>query len=135
MKAVLSRLDPHAQRLPIGIGWISLGIGLALTRAPVGTAKFLGWERRERSARLVGAADLIIGTGLLMSPRRSRWMLARATLNAVIGAIYARALADSTPRRKRAVGGVCLMIGLTANDYLLSRRLRTAEASYNLTDI
>ncbi len=77
-------------------------------------------------------ADLVVGMGLLLSPRRSRWMLARASLNGMIALIYARALADATPRRKRTVGGVCLMAGLTVNDYLLSQRLREAEASYNL---
>ncbi|HJQ30216.1 MAG TPA: hypothetical protein VJ827_12830 [Rubrobacter sp.] len=35
--------------------------------------------------------------------------------------------------RMRAIGGVCLMSILTANDYYLSRRLRDIQASYNPT--
>jgi len=50
-------------------------------------------------------------------------MLARAILNAVIALIYARALKDRTPRRKRAVGGVVGMTVLTLTDYLLARRV------------
>ncbi len=130
MNTALVKLS--TQKLSTGIGWISLGIGAALTLAPRGSAGFLGWGSRERSARFVGAADLVIGTGLLVGSHRSRWMLARALLNVVIALIYAQALVNRALRRRRVVGGVFLMTGLTVNDYYLSRRLREAEASYNL---
>jgi hypothetical protein len=54
-------------------------------------------------------------------------MLARALLNAVIGLIYARVLAEGHPRRRRPAAGAGLMAALTAFDYSLSRRLREAE--------
>lgn len=130
-----AKLDDHVQGLCTGVGWISLGLGTALTLAPRGTADLLGWDRRERSARFVGAADLVIGTGLLVGSHRSRWMLARTLLNAVIALIYARALADGTPRRGRALGGVSLMTVLNINDCYLSRCLEATEPSYNLARI
>ena len=52
-------------------------------------------------------------------------------MNVVIGGVYAWVLLAATP--KRAIGGVCTMSALTANDYYLSRRLRELEASYNPT--
>lgn len=76
-------------------------------------------------ARVIGAGDLIVGTGLLLDRRRSRWMSARALLNAVLAAGYARILAEGTPQRGRARGGLLSMIGLTIFDYLLSRRLQS----------
>ena len=133
MNTALVKLN--TQKLSTGIGWISLGIGTTLALAPRGSAGFLGWGSPERSARFIGAADLVIGAGLLLAPRRSRWMLARALLNVVIALIYAQAMVDGAPRRKRLVGGVCLMTGLTVNDYLISRYLRETEASYNLLGI
>ena len=133
MKAALIELNARAQGLSTVIGGISLTIGTVLTLVPQRGVRFLGWETHERAARFVGAADLVIGTGLLAAPRRSRWMLARAALNVVIALIYIQTLADEIPRRKRTIGGLCLMAVLTVNDYSLSRSLRNSEASYNLT--
>ena len=51
--------------------------------------------------------------------------------NVVIGGVYAWVLSAATSGR--AIGGVCTMSTLTANNYYLSRRLRELEASYNPT--
>ncbi|HEX2729236.1 MAG TPA: hypothetical protein VHM16_05740 [Rubrobacteraceae bacterium] len=132
MRIALAKIG--ARGLGAGIGWISLSLGLALTLAPRKTAGFLGWRDRERLARAIGVADLVVGTGLLVSARPSRWMLARTLLNVVIGGAYAGILAAGAPERRRAIGGVCLMGALTANDYFLSRCLWEIEASYNPTN-
>ncbi|QIN83394.1 hypothetical protein GBA63_12665 [Rubrobacter tropicus] len=117
------------QRLALAIGWVSLGFGVALTLAPLRSAAFLGWGDREVPARVIGLADLIVGAGLLLDRRRSGWMLARAVLNAALAAVYALALAEETPPRTRARGGLVSMICLTTFDYSLSRLLRKAGAS------
>ncbi len=123
------KMGVPAQELALGVGWISLGIGFALTLAPQQSAAFLGWENREGLARVIGAGDLIVGTGLLLDRRRSRWMLARAFLNVVLAGSYARVLADGTAWRNRAGGGLVLMTVLTVVDYSLALRLRRADAS------
>jgi hypothetical protein len=97
-----------------------------MTLDPRGSAALLGWTDREGLARLVGGVDLILGAGLQQG-RRARWMLARALLNAVIGLIYARVLAEGHPRGGRPVAGSGLMVAVTAFDYSLSRRLREVE--------
>jgi hypothetical protein len=93
-----------AQELALGVGWISLGIGFALTLAPQQSAAFLGWEDREGLARVIGAGDLIVGTGLLLDRRRSRWMLARAFLNVVLAGSYARVLTERRGGTARVAG-------------------------------
>jgi hypothetical protein len=133
MRTVLATVGHHARGLGVGIGWISLSLEFALTLAPSKTADLLGWGDRKHLARAIGAADLVVGTGLLLSPRPSRWMLARTVLNVVIAGAYAGALSAGTSGRRRAIGGVCMMGALTANDYYLSGRLREIEASYNPT--
>ena len=127
---VLRKVDVHKHELAAGVGLVSLGIGLALSFAPNRTAALLGWGERVRLARAIGAADLVVGLGLLLSRRRSEWMVARALLNAVMAFIYAWVLAKGTPERGRVIGGLGLMSGLTANDYLLSLRLRDTGISY-----
>ena len=98
-----------------------------MTLDPRRSAGVLGWADRERLTRLVGSVDLILGAGLLLGRRRARWMLARALLNAAIGLVYARVLAQGRPRRGRAGAGAGLMAALTVFDYSLARRLRGAE--------
>ena len=118
------RTADGAQMLASGIGWVSLGLGFALTLAPRRSAAFLGWGDRERLSRVVGAADLIVAAGLLAGRDRSRWMAARAFLNAALALIYAGVLRQGAPRPGRAAGWLGVMVALTASDYALSRRLR-----------
>ena len=100
MKAKARSSEGRTGRLATGVGWVSLGLG---------------------------AVDLILGAGLLRGRRRSRWMLARAILNAVLCLIYARVMAEGRPRRGGPAAGAGLMAALTLFDYSLSRRLRVAE--------
>ncbi len=106
---------------------MNLGMGAAITLDPRRSAALLGWTDREGLARLVGGVDLILGAGLLRGRCRARWMLARALLNAVVGLIYVRVLAEGRPRRRRPAARTGLMAALTALNYSLSRRLREAE--------
>jgi urea transporter len=128
---VLRKVDVHKHELAAGVGLVSLGIGAALSFAPDRTAALVGWGGRVHLARVIGAADLVVGLGLLLGRRRrSEWMVARALLNAVMAFIYAWVLAKGTPERGRVIGGLGLMSGLTATDYLLSLRLRDTGISY-----
>jgi mannose-6-phosphate isomerase-like protein (cupin superfamily) len=117
-------VDGRARELAAVVGWVSLGMGLALTLAPRASAASLGWGDRMRLTRAVGVADLIVGPALLLSRSRARWMLARALMNVVLSAVYAWVLATGTPRPGRAAGGIVGMSVLALTDYLLARRLR-----------
>ena len=90
---VLRNVDVHKHELAAGVGLVSLGIGLALSFAPDRTAALIGWGERVRLARVIGAADMGIGLGLLLGRRPSEWMGARALLNGVRASIYAWVLA------------------------------------------
>ena len=126
MRDAARPLTGLTQRLATGVGWVSLGMGVAMTLDPRRSADALGWAGRERLTRLVGAVDVILGPGLLLGRRRARWMLARAFLNAAIGLVYVQILMSGNPRSKGAGAGAGLMAALTVFDYSLSRRLREA---------
>lgn len=126
---MLRKVNDYAQEAASGVGWVSLGLGFALTLAPRESGSFLGLGDRERFARVIGVSDLVVGMGLLLDPSRSRWMLARALLNVVIALGYASALMSGVPERNRATGGLALMTTLTFVDYSLSRSLREAEVA------
>ena len=64
--------EGRTQRLATGVGWVSLGMGAAMTLAPRRSAALVGWADREGLARRVGGVDLIVGAGLLRGRRRAR---------------------------------------------------------------
>ena len=110
-------------KLVASVGCISLGMGFFLTLFPGTSQKFLGWESHERLTHIVGVGDLILGSGLLLDRKKSRWMLTRSLLNLVIVSTYVRVLASETPRRKRVIGGIGMVSVPTIVDYLLWRYL------------
>ena len=121
------RIDKHLQGLCVGVGWVSLGMGLLLTLAPRSGAALLGWEDRVPLARVIGAVDLIVGPGLLLDrARRTRWMGARVLLSAAITLVYVRIFSDPSGRSRRAASMLGLMGAVTATDCSLWRRLRKA---------
>ncbi|MDP8951532.1 MAG: cupin domain-containing protein [Actinomycetota bacterium] len=128
-RLALRKVDERVQELAAVVGWVSLGMGSALTLSPRSSAASLGWGDRTRLARAVGVADLIVGPALLLSRDRAQWMLARALLNVAISGVYAWSLTTGTPRRGRALGGMVGMSALTVIDYLLAQRLRSVERS------
>ena len=113
----------RSEPLAVGVGWVSLGFGFALTLAPRRSAAFLGWENREWLSRGIGAADLLVGAGLLSGRDPARWMAARAFLNAVLALGYAGILKAGTPQPGRAKNWLGLTAALAAFDFALSRRL------------
>ena len=118
-------MDKHLQSFSVGVGWVSLGMGLLLTLAPRSGAALLGWGDRVPLARIIGAVDLIVGPGLLLDrARRTGWMRARALLSAAIALIYVRILADPSRRNRRVVGMLGLMTAVTTTDYSLYRKLK-----------
>lgn len=124
---VLRVVEEHARGLASATGCISLGLGVVLTAAPRRGAALVGWESRPRLAWLSGAADLVVGAGLLLYSRRSRWMFLRASLDAAVVAVYALVLAEETPRRGRTLGAMGLMSVLAGLVYVVARGLREVE--------
>ena len=68
-------MDEHG--LARAVGWVSLGLGLALVASPARTVKRLGMSERPNLGRLLGARDLVLGAGLLRGQSEATWLRAR----------------------------------------------------------
>jgi hypothetical protein len=67
----------EAKRQARRIGWVSVGSGLAMLAAPKTAAKSYGLVLRNRTlVRLLGARDVVIGSGILTG-NTARWMKLR----------------------------------------------------------
>jgi len=60
-----------------GLGWFSIGLGIAEVGAPRSIAKLAGMPQRSAPIRLMGVREIIAGAGILASSRPQGWMWAR----------------------------------------------------------
>lgn len=122
----------HSQRgLAQGLGWFSVGLGLAQVLAPREFARFIGVRDDARNCtllRLVGLRELACGAGLFSGRRPAGWAWARAAGDMMDLALLGSALASGAPRRDRVTAATAAVVGAAAADLYGAVRLgSTAE--------
>ena len=113
----------NERKLVRGIGFVSLGVGLALVAAPGRTAKSFGMGKRPALGRLLGVRDLILAAGLLRGENPASWLQARAISDAADATLLAGGAAFGAFPRGRAMFGVVVAAGFSALGFVLARRL------------
>lgn len=107
-------MDVH--RLPRGLGWLSVGLGLTGLTFAEGLCRLLALRRGAAVVRLVGARELLTGVGLLSQPKRRPWLWGRVIGDAIdlslLGAASSRS-AETSPWRFVAIAAV---LGITVVD-------------------
>lgn len=101
------------ERLQRALGWGSVIAGAGWLVSAKADAHILGLEGRENVIRLVGARDVVIGTGILGARDRRPWLWARTVADALDAVLVASTL--GTRRRRRAA-----RLGVTAGGVALS---------------
>lgn len=96
------------------IGVTTVGIGVGLSLAPIRFGKLLGLPGSPRRGRVIGLADLALGTAILTSGRawpRKRWpvLVAREAMHVVIAEECRRA--ENSPGML-AMGGLFVVDGI-----------------------
>jgi hypothetical protein len=85
-----------------GLGWLSVGLGVAQLAAPHRVAKLIGAPEHERTRATllaVGVRELVSGVGILTRPRPARFLWMR-----VLGDVMDLALLGLALKSKRSVG-------------------------------
>jgi hypothetical protein len=107
-------LRDNAPRLARGLGWFSIGLGLAEVVAPCGMAKLTGINGHSSLVRLFGLREIASGVGILSRRKTGAWLWARVAGDAMDLAVLGAAMASRHANRTRllvssaAVGGVAL---------------------------
>jgi uncharacterized membrane protein len=99
------------------LGYVSLGLGLSQLIAPRWFARTIGVERGDNDTvvRLVGARELLAGTGILMSRNPAPWVWMRVAGDLMDLALLGRAtMTDHDPARLN--GALAGTVGITAVD-------------------
>ena len=114
-------MDEHA--LARALGWVSIGVGLALVAAPGPLMKAIGLGDRPGLGRFLGVRDLVLGTGLLRGQNTAGWCRARGIADALDVALIIGGAAAGVFRRDQAPIGVATGAGFSALSFWLARRL------------
>jgi uncharacterized membrane protein len=134
-----SRERRAPDKLASGLGWISVGLGLAQLFAPAGVARWIGLrpDRRTQNAMMaVGVRELASGVGILTSGRRAPWLWLR-----VGGDVMDLALLGSVSQSERRDQGrnLAAAVGFVAGALLLDalaaqRHTRRPQRAYSVED-
>ena len=114
-------MDEH--RLARGLGWVSLGVGLAAIAAPVPLMKSLGLGDRPNLGRFLGVRDIVLGAGILRGQNTTSWLQARGIADALDVALIIGGTATGAFRRDRAPISLASGAGFGALSFWLARRL------------
>jgi hypothetical protein len=105
----------RAQTVAAGLGFFSIGLGLAELIAPRLVRQAMGFRCSDSVVRLYGARELATGVGILIAWKRAPWVWARVAGDALD-------IASS-----RSPAAIAALAGVTAVDIATAGRLSREE--------
>jgi uncharacterized membrane protein len=114
------------ERLANGLGWFSIGLGLAQIVAPGGMARLIGIADDSKNRglmRALGLREIATGVGILSRPRPSGWVRARVGGDLMDLTLLGAALRSSDTQKGRVAAAAAAVAGVTALDMVCSQRL------------
>jgi hypothetical protein len=116
------RMD-DGQGMAKGLGWFSIGLGLAEVVAPEKIAGELGLEDRKNLVRLYGFREIAKGLGILSNRKPAGWVWGRVAGDALDLATLAGGLRRDNPKRDNVLKAIGAIVGVTVLDVVVARRL------------
>lgn len=122
------------ERLANGLGWFSLGLGLAEVAAPGSVARLIGIQDDDRNRTLLrsplyGMRELAAGAGILSQSRPTAWVWSRVAGDIMDLGSLACAMASDRNDRKKVAMGMVAVAGVTALDVICAQGLSRAAAA------
>lgn len=115
--------NAQAQRVARGLGWFSIGVGLAQILAPRAVCRIVGLPAAPTLTRLCGLRELACGIGILTQDKRAPWLKARVAGDAMDLACLAAAAPFAAADGRRISVSLAAVAGVTALDVYCSRAL------------
>ena len=115
-----------AERVARGLGWLSIGLGLAQISAPGRVARMIGVDDNEASRNSmvgIGVRELVSGVGMLTRERPVGPVWSRVGGDVMDLALLGRALRSDDGQRNRLAAATAAVIGVTILDVLAGRSL------------
>lgn len=112
-----------AQTLARGLGWFSIGLGVAEMMAPHRLTRMLGMEGNETLVQGYGAREIATGIGILSSEQPASWVWGRVGGDVLDLATLTTGLNEDNPKRANVGLALAAVAGVTALDVLCASAL------------
>lgn len=111
------------QRMALALGWFSIGLGLAELLKPREVARATGLDQQDKLLQAYGAREVATGVAILSSRNPKPWIWGRVLGDVVDMATLSLGLFKGPQERRRAVGALVAVAGVTALDVACARAL------------
>jgi uncharacterized membrane protein len=129
-----SHFDEHryTEQLAVGLGWFSIGLGVAELTAPRSVARLIGAPDDDATLsllRVFGAREIGSGLAILSEPDRPAWMWSRVGGDMIDLAALGAAMRSDRADLGRLAAAAAFVAGATAIDAYTARQLSEAGAT------
>lgn len=116
----------NAEQLARGLGWFSIGLGVAQIAAPRSMAQLIGVRDDEDNCLLlqaIGVREIVSGLGILSRDQPARWLWSRVGGDAMDLTLLSVAMASPYARQDRVTATTAAVAGITALDAYCGQQL------------
>ncbi|HEY0543918.1 MAG TPA: SRPBCC family protein [Pyrinomonadaceae bacterium] len=121
LRGWLSKMDAH--KLARGLGWFSLGLGLAEVLAPRGVARVAGVRGDKTLIRLFGLREIASGIAIFMQEQPAEALWSRVAGDALDLAALGVCFASPNSKKGRVAFATANVLAVTALDVLCAQQL------------
>lgn len=123
--------DRALERRAVGLGWFSIGLGLADLLAPRQVARLIGADEEDPTTRAVvmgvGVRELACGLGLLSQSRPAFWAWARVAGDVMDMALLSHVWSTNPVSREQMLGAGGTVLGAAVADAQTALQLSRSE--------
>jgi uncharacterized membrane protein len=123
-----NRQTNRVEQLARGLGWFSIGLGLAEVAAPGSIARLTGLngDATSKTLQAFGTRKIANGLAILSQPDSSAWLWSRVAGDALDVSYLAGALGEEGADRRRIAGSMAAVLGVAALDLFAATRRNRA---------
>ena len=128
---VAGNVDKKTERLAQGLGWFSLGLGLAEVLAPGSVAGMIGAEEEdgEGTLRAFGLREIASGVGILSQRNTHFWLWSRVAGDAMDLTFLLKKMGEKNTNKGKLAAATTAVLGVAALDMLASLRLMRSDGT------
>lgn len=130
--AIRERQDRGEERLARGLGWFSIGLGLAQIGAPRAVARMIGvpdGDKTRNTMFAIGLREITSGIGLLTRSNPTPWLWSRVGGDVMDLALLGKELNAEKADRTRVGAATAAVLGVTLLDLYASQRMSRSNTS------
>ncbi len=119
-------VQDSAERRARGLGWFSIGLGLAQIAAPRTIARLIGVNDDDESRNTmfaVGLREITSGVGILSRARPAGWVWSRVGGDLMDLALLGKAMGSEDNDRNRVAAATAAVVGVTLLDVMTGQQL------------